>query len=294
MLFMILQKHIEITINSRNYKYYANIVENIENRKKYLILVDDLLCGSHSKILVSCDVCRIEMMKEYRQYIQSVKNSNLYCCSPKCSQFKNKKTNIEKYGVENVFMMDDVKSKIVKTNNKKYGVDYPSQSSIIRKKSASTSFRNYGVSWASKSEEVRIRMGKTCVTRYGTPNFMSSEISKEIRIKNNRQISDDLKTEFDIYKTKVRNITNRLKSKLYKNWDGFDFYDRENIINNFNLSVTDRGYPTIDHKISIYYGFINKLEAEIVGGYENLCITKRGINSSKSTSCSFQNTLILF
>lgn len=285
MLFMILQKYIEVIINSRNYKHYTNVIENIENKKKYLILVDDLLCGSHSKILVSCDICNRELMKPYRQYLQSTKNENLYCCSPKCSQFKNKITNLNRYGVENVFMSDDIKVKILNKNNEKYGVDYPSQSKEIRFKSQLTSLKNYGVSWASKSKQVRDKMRESCLVKYGTIDFASSEIAKEIRIKNKQQICDELKTEFDIYQNKVRRITNRLRKKLYENWNGIDFYDKENIFNNLNLKNTDKRYPTIDHKISIYYGFINKIDIEVIGGLENLCITKRSINSTKGTSC---------
>jgi len=44
----------------------------------------------------------------------------------------------------------------------------------------------------------------------------------------------------------------------------------------------DRMYRTIDHKISIYYGYMNKIDADIISSIENLCITKRFINSKKS------------
>jgi hypothetical protein len=65
--------------------------------------IDKLCFGSHTKILVECDVCHKQSYKPYRQYLISCKNGNFYCCSPICAQVKNKKTNNEKYGCENVF-----------------------------------------------------------------------------------------------------------------------------------------------------------------------------------------------
>jgi hypothetical protein len=49
-----------------------------------------------------------------------------------------------------------------------------------------------------------------------------------------------------------------------------------------NLPHTDPNYPTIDHKISTYYGFINNIPIDVISNVENLCITKRSINSSKN------------
>ena len=47
------------------------------------------------------------------------------------------------------------------------------------------------------------------------------------------------------------------------------------------LNSNDKNYPTIDHKISIFCGFKNGISC-IIGNINNLCITKRGINSSKN------------
>ena len=38
----------------------------------------------------------------------------------------------------------------------------------------------------------------------------------------------------------------------------------------------------LDHKISIIYGFKNNISPEEIGDISNLCMTKKGINSSKS------------
>jgi len=33
-----------------------------------------------------------------------------------------------------------------------------------------------------------------------------------------------------------------------------------------------KNYPTIDHKLSIFYGFINKIDPYIIADINNLCI----------------------
>jgi hypothetical protein len=62
-------------------------------------------------------------------------------------------------------------------------------------------------------------------------------------------------------------------------------YDDEYIKNNFILNYLDDDYPTIDHKISVYYDFINKISAEDIGNIDNLCITKRIYNCIKNKKC---------
>lgn len=52
-------------------------------------------------------------------------------------------------------------------------------------------------------------------------------------------------------------------------------------------------YPTIDHKISVYYGFINNISPEEIGDISNLCITKRWINSTKRDSIESEFNLNL-
>ena len=43
----------------------------------------------------------------------------------------------------------------------------------------------------------------------------------------------------------------------------------------------DREYPTIDHKISVIYGFINNISIENISNINNLCFTKNYLNAKK-------------
>lgn len=87
--------------------------------------------------------------------------------------------------------------------------------------------------------------------------------------------------DFLDYRRIVNNITNRNKKILYKNWNGFDYYEGDYIKENLSLNFNDVNYPTIDHKISAMEGYNNGIPPEEIAKMENLCITRRRNNSSK-------------
>lgn len=188
---------------------------------------------------------------------------------------KIKETCIVRYGVDNVSKYSDIKFKKTQTNLKNIGVEYPLQSTEIIQKIKSDNIEKIGVDWHSKTQEWK-------------------QLVKEIRIKNGSQIPDNKLSEFDMYIKKVIFITKKSRKNLLIIWDGYDNYDFEYIGDNFKLNSNDRCYPTVDHKLSLYYGFVNNIDPEIIGRLDNLCVTKRYINSSKSskTSDEYLNKLI--
>lgn len=86
---------------------------------------------------------------------------------------------------------------------------------------------------------------------------------------------------FKIYRRKVRYKTDLLRVEIFKNWDGYDYYDGEYIKDNFHLDKNNTSYPTIDHKISCFHGFINNLDVDYISDISNLCVTKRFLNNKK-------------
>jgi hypothetical protein len=157
---------------------------------------------------------------------------------------------IEVYGVDSYSKTD------------KFKFDIESKKDLILDKIRETFIRKYNIDWASKLNIVKDKVRKT----------------KE---DNGSVIPDELLCDWNIYKRKVRNITNSNKKYLYENWDGNDYYDNELIKGYLSHTHTHRFYPTIDHKISVYFGFMNNISPEEIGSLENLCITKRYINSMK-------------
>lgn len=73
---------------------------------------------------------------------------------------KSKKTMLEKYGVEYYSMCDNYIKKINKTSNKKFGVDFPLQSNVIKEKIKKTLLKKYGVTHNSKTDNFRINASK--------------------------------------------------------------------------------------------------------------------------------------
>lgn len=235
---------------------------------------------------------------------------------------KGKKTMLEKYGVDSFFKTQEmrelnrkwmssdefrIKSKL--RLMEKFGVYSFSKTEEFRnimleqkdsiiEKIKRTFLENYGVDWATKSDVIKekmknskedreIKRKNTCLEKYGVDNVSKvSKINERImQTKKDKKlvISENLLTEWEIYKKNVRKLTRRNLKRLYNDWDGFDYYDNENIKQYLGLSHTNRFYPTVDHKISTYYGFLNGIIEEEISKYENLCITKRYINSIKKT-----------
>ncbi len=94
-------------------------------------------------------------------------------------------------------------------------------------------------------------------------------------------------SDFKKYRKIVNRFTYKSKKILFKRWDGFDFYDKEYIRDNLNFPSKSMDYPTIDHKVSLYEGFIKNIPPYIIGNIENICITKRKINLSKRNKIDF-------
>lgn len=234
---------------------------------------------------------------------------------------KGKKTMMSKYGVDSYFKTDEIremnrkwmssdefKQKSKNTLINKYGVDSYSKTDDFKYKlefkmhetveKIKNTFKNkYGDEYLSKTEywkeifkskvESTIEKCKeTCLKKYGVDNVSKVEFIKD-RIKNIKEVSGIIIPDSEIdawsmYKRNVRRITNNNKKKLYEDWTGYDYYDDEYIKGYLSNTHTHRFYPTIDHKISVYYGFKNSIDPSIIGSIDNLCITKRFINSTKS------------
>lgn len=77
----------------------------------------------------------------------------------------------------------------------------------------------------------------------------------------------------------VWNETKKQKKYLFKNWNNKCYYT--NIELDKNQHYNNDNYPTIDHKISVYYGFMNKIDYKKIGGIDNLCVCSRYINMKK-------------
>lgn len=121
-----------------------------------------------------CEIC----MKQVFKYNNLEKGYSLCCCR-KCAAVKGKRTNLKRYGVENVFQLEEVKEKSKRTNIKNLGVEYPSQSLEVRKKVEQTNLDKYGVDCNLKLESTKEQIKQTNIKKYGVEYVTQSKQVKE-------------------------------------------------------------------------------------------------------------------
>ena len=121
---------------------------------------------------------------------------------------------------------------------------------------------------------------KTVSNRYDIPEVKVKR--RKTNEENGIWLPVHLKSAWSKFRMDCERFTNKAEKIIFDLWDGYDYYDGEYILEYRKLHHTDPKYPTMDHKISLFDGFKQGISAEIIGNIDNLCITKRGINASKS------------
>lgn len=289
---MILTENIDIKMNSKWISRYREIGYKCRVGDIISVNILDLPKNSHAIVCVMCDICGNEKNLKYQVYNKNLTKYNFYGCSIKCSDIKYRKTCIEKYGVESSSQSEVVKDKFKKTCIEKFGFSNPNKDLDIRKKISKTNIQRYGCVNPFESQKIKNMIKDSNLGKYGFEYASQSgyvkEKIKKTRIKNGYQIPDELLSEYRIYRRKVDNLTNLIKDEFIRNWDGYDYYDNEFILNNFNYKSNDKRYPHFDHKISVYYGFINGIPCEEISAVNNICLTKGYINSKKCKLTEFE------
>lgn len=196
---------------------------------------------------------------------------------------KAKETTLNKYGVENISQLSSIKRKKNITCFKNFGVENPQQSEIIHKKTLKTLFEKYGVDNISKYPLTEEKRKITTQKKYGVSHYSKSIENREYNEKYKNWIPLEKKTDFEKYIRLVLNETKKNKKQLFLNWNNTCYYTNEFL--NKNTHYNNLKHPVIDHKISIYFGFINGIDFKIIGGLNNLCICSREINGIKGIMC---------
>jgi hypothetical protein len=144
------------------------ITKEIEMNKK-MTSIENLPKNSHKMVDVKCDNCGKEKKVKYQSYNIST-NSNtekFYCSNKECINKKRKIALQKKYGVDNVFQLEEVKNKIKITNLDLYGVENPHQNEEIKNKAENTNLERYGVKNPFQSEEIKLKIRKSNFKNYG-------------------------------------------------------------------------------------------------------------------------------
>ena len=244
------------------------------------------------------ETCLTKYGVEHISQTDNNKNRMSLVMSSEKFKDKSKETCLTKYGVDHYSKTDDFKLQFKETMIKRYGVEYSMQSEIILNKSKETCLTKYGVENAMQSNEIFNKVKNTCLCKYGV---MYSILSEEIKNKIKKTkiskglIMDYSKFDKILYKKYSRTIyflTKKTSIDIKNNWTGYDYYDNKYIKDNYNLKPTDKNYPTIDHKISIFSSFILNIPMSEVADAKNLCITTRS-NNSKKSKLNYEEYLII-
>ena len=263
---MILTREVEVRVNNKNINHFRENGLIVNYGEILNISVDFVPKYSKYRISAKCDICESINEISMQKYSQNKERGGIYTCKS-CNNLTLRKSMIERYGFDNASKVPEISEKRKATCLEKYGSEFVINSEYSKEKTKKTTFERYGVDHPMKSSEFK---------------FKGVKKSNNTKIKRGLIICEEELTNWHLYRKKVRRLTERNRKVLFENWNGIDFYDGELIIDNFIYRHTDTRFPTIDHKISILYGFQNNLEPEIIAGIDNLCITKKSNNSSKS------------
>lgn len=91
---------------------------------------------------------------------------------------KRRKTNLEKFGVENCYQSEEIKQKIKKTCLEKYGVEHHNQREEVKRKIDESNVKSQGAKRYLQTETGQQRYKDTCLEKYGVENTFQSEEKK--------------------------------------------------------------------------------------------------------------------
>lgn len=89
------------------------------------------------------------------------------CCSKECRLELRKRTNLERFGVDNPAKLECIKDKQAQTCLQRYGVETPFQTSDFQDKVKFTSQKKYGTDFPMQCEEVKQRQIQSVMDHYG-------------------------------------------------------------------------------------------------------------------------------
>lgn len=135
--------------------------------KKILVRPEHLTKCSTIEVIVLCDMCKENTMSvPYENYNSVVERTGNYVCK-ECAYKKRRQNVREKYNVDSVSQLEEVKKKARETMMKKYNVEHALQNDTIKNRAMETMRSRYGVEHALQKEEFVKKMNETKAEKYG-------------------------------------------------------------------------------------------------------------------------------
>ena len=174
------------------------ILSDVSNLKKRSVKLID----------VECDSCNKHFNIKYVNYWRNGNRDGFYTCKT-C---KTKKTNLEKWGVENPSQVKEIKEKKEKTLIENWGVDHPSKSKEIKEKKRKTFQKNWGVDNPFQSDKVKEKIKSTNLDKFGVDNPSKS---KKIKEKKRQTLIENWGVDHPL---KSKEIKKRVKDSNLERW----------------------------------------------------------------------------
>ena len=138
--------------------------------------------------------------------------------------FNTKKAIYLKYGVDNIFKLDNIKTKIKETNLNKYGCSSYTQTTEYKNKVQKTNISKYNTNWVLQNKTIKEKIKQTNLKKYGVTNvFASKQIQETIKNTNltkydveNPQQNIKIKTKTKNTLLKKYNATSTFTSPIIK------------------------------------------------------------------------------
>ena len=128
-------------------------------------------------VQIICQTCNRKVVKNM------ARKTKIEYCSINflsyCRQCSQKMSNQKKYGVDNVFQLEETKEKSKETCVSKYGAEYYKQSDKGKEAFKEYSISRYGVENPFQAEEIKLKSKNTLLSKYNVDNPMKCPTFQE-------------------------------------------------------------------------------------------------------------------
>jgi hypothetical protein len=194
-----------------------------------------------------------------------------------------KRTNTvnERYGGYTM-QSDELSNKMRQTMMERYSVEHSFQNETSKQKAINTWIKKYGADNPFKAEKVKEKIKNILLEKYGVDNACNinskSRIESGVKTKIERGliIPDKLLSDYQKYRKLIKKLTEETYKK-YKDIINPNNFKR---VTNGNI-----GYQ-LDHRYSIFEGFLDDADPKLISSHHNLQMLEWSKNRKKGKDCS--------
>ena len=163
---MIIDKFVKTCYAGSNVEHLKNLGYKLNGGDLIEIPIEHIGINSHVEVNCKCDICGCEKKMTYQTYRNKIKFDGKYYCY-KCSNIKRTKVINEKYGVDNVFQLQETKDKMKISFMRRFGVEHPNKCKIVMDKMKQTNIERYGCENVFQNEEIKGKIISANIEKYG-------------------------------------------------------------------------------------------------------------------------------